>query len=436
MTKKSLLDKIARLKKEIAALQRVKNDIAKSRRELVTANRTLVKSNKRLERLILKDYHTGLFNRRYLEDAIEKELSIARRHGQPFSVIMLDIDYFKSINDAYGHKFGDIVLKHMAVTLKKSVRRHDTVIRFGGEEFIIIAPRTDRSTGLLLAQRLLITINTQNLGNRRHILSLKTSIAVASYPEDGTIMEGMDLIYIADQILRKVKEYGGNRVYSSKNMEKGESRTEEEKESTIDVKSLKNKVERLAKRANQCLVEVVFAFAKTIGLKDRYAPRRLESTARYAEGIAREMGMPRDEIELVRKAAILHDLGKVGIGEEVLRKKAKLSKEEYELIRKHPQIGADILKPVKFLRDIIPHIQYHHERWDGKGYPSGLKGEEIPLGARIISLVDNYQSLTSNRPYRKSYSEKKALQIIRAGAGKEYDPKTVEAFFRVVENRR
>lgn len=434
MTKKQLINKITRLQQKITQLENSNKENSAVGRRLAALNIALSRSNNRLKRLILKDYHTGLFNRRYLEYAVEKELSYARRHNQPFSVIMLDIDYFKAINDAYGHQFGDIVLKHIAKMMRNLVRRHDTVIRFGGEEFIIIAPKTDRFTGLVLARRLLESANLRNFGNRSHIIKLKTSIAVASYPEDGTIIEGMDLVYIADQILRRVKEYGGNRVYSSKNMETEKLDIGFEAELGVDVRFLKKKVQRLAKRANQCLVEAIFAFSKTIGLKDRYTERHAEGIVSYAERTAKELGLDPAKAELVRKAAILHDLGKAGIAEEILRKKAKLSKEEYERIKRHPQIGADILKPIGFLRDIVPFILYHHERWDGKGYPSGLKGEEIPIGARIIAIADVYQSLTSNRPYRKAYPREEALEIIRKGSGTEYDPRVVEAFLKIAEN--
>ncbi len=408
--------------------------ILKKNRELRRLNQALTKSNKRLKKLILKDFHTGLYNRRYLEDAIARELSYSRRHAVPFSVIMMDIDYFKSINDAYGHQFGDIILKHLAKRIREMVRRHDTVIRFGGEEFIIVAPKTDRATGTMLAKRILQDINSNNFGNKKHTIKLKVSMAVASYPEDGIVVEGMDLIYLADQILRRVKEYGGNRVYSHLNM--GKYIDDEESGKVTDVRFLKKKVERLAKRANQCVVEAIFAFAKTIGLKDRYTARHSESIVTYSEEIANELGLSKKNIDLVRKAAMLHDLGKAGIAEEILRKKAKLSIDEYATIKNHPKIGADIIKPVKFLHDIVPLLLHHHERWDGKGYPNGLKGEEIPIGARIIAITDVYKSLVSNRPYRKAYSKDEAIKLIEKGAGTQYDPDIVGIFLKIIKKEK
>jgi putative nucleotidyltransferase with HDIG domain len=183
-------------------------------------------------------------------------------------------------------------------------------------------------------------------------------------------------------------------------------------------------------------MEAIFAFAKTIELKDHYTGEHVENTVKYATEIAKALGLSRDETELVKQAAMLHDLGKVGISENILLKKSKLTKKEFEEIKKHPQIGADIIRPIQYLRSIIPFIFYHHERWDGKGYPSGIKREEIPMGARIIALADVYQALTSDRPYRKAYPKKKAIEIIKSGAGTQFDPKIVDIFLKILNKEK
>lgn len=398
-------------------------------------NKELIKSNKRLKQLSLRDIQTGLYNHRYLEEIIEVEFHRARRYVHPMSVIMLDIDYFKSINDVYGHQFGDLVLKQIANQLKRMVRRYDIVIRFGGEEFIIISPGVDRSHALILARRLLDTFNLYNFGNKKHMVKLKLSLAVVSYPED-RITKGMDLINLADQIINRVKEAGGNRTYSSVDIKKKKHRVLDEGKETSDIKLLKVKLDTLGKRAHQSLVEAIFAFAKTIELKDHYTGEHVENTVYYATGIARELGLPKDEIELVRQAAILHDLGKIGISEKILLKKSKLTKKEFEEIKKHPQIAVDILRPIQYLHGIIPFIFYHHERWDGKGYPSGIKGEEIPIGARIIAIADVYQALISQRPYRKAYSKKEAIKIIKNGFGTQFDPHVVNVFLKILQEEK
>lgn len=400
--------------------------------ELEKLNKQLVKSNEKLKHLVLKDPSTDLYNHRYLGEAIEAEFYRARRYAHSLSVIMLDLDYFKSINDIYGYQFGDLVLRQLARLLKSLVRRYDIVIRYGGEEFIIVSPGTNRALALNLSQRLLETINLYNFGNKKHTVKLKLSISVASYPEDKT-NKGIDLVKITEHILSKAKEYGGNRVLSSLDMKAERPVITEESEEKSDVKFLKERIDKVTRRANQNLIEAIFAFAKTLEVKDHYTGEHAERTVQYATEIAQEIGLTKDEIECIRQAAILHDLGKVGISENILRKKSKLTKKEFEEIKKHPQIAVDILRPIHFLHPILPPILYHHARWDGKGYPDRLKGEEIPIGARIVAIADVYQALISDRPYRKAFSKIEAIQIIKQGSGTQFDPNIVNVFIRVVQ---
>jgi diguanylate cyclase (GGDEF)-like protein/PAS domain S-box-containing protein len=423
----------------IQSIWRDITDRKRAEKELKKLNTELLRSNKKLRQLALKDSHTGLYNHRFFEDAIEAEFDRAKRFGHPLSLIMLDIDYFKSINDVYGHHFGDLVLKQFARLLKRMVRRYDIVVRFGGEEFIVICPGIDRTAVLILAQRLLDAVSLYNFGNRKHTVKLKLSLSIVSYPEDRTIktiIRAMDLIEVADQILNKAKEYGGNRVYSSLDIKSTGQSVSEETESVNDIAFLREKIDKLTKRANQSLIEAVFAFAKTIELKDRHTGDHVEKIVRYSTGIASSLGLTRDEIEQIRQASILHDLGKIGISEKILLKKTKLSRKEFAEIKKHPQIGVDIIRPIHFLNIIIPLVLYHHERWDGRGYPNGLKAEEIPIGARVITIADAYEALTSNRPYRKAYSKDKALVIIRKGAGTQFDPQIVSIFLKILQKKK
>jgi diguanylate cyclase (GGDEF)-like protein/PAS domain S-box-containing protein len=395
----------------------------------------LASSNRKLEQIALMDTLTGLYNQRYLEKVIEGEFHRAKRYANPLSVIMVDIDYFKSINEVYGFDFGDLVLKQFSVQLKKLVRKYDIVIRFGGEEFVILSPGSGRPETLGLAQRLLDTLSLYHFGDKKHKVRLKLSLAVASYPEDRTV-KGMDLINGADKILFKVKEFGGNKVYSSLDTSKTKYPELRKGHGKRNIKILKDEINKLTRKANQSPVEAIFAFAKTIELKDHYTGEHVENTVKYATEIGKALNLSKDEIELVKQAAMLHDLGKIGIPENILLKKSKLTKKEFSEIKKHPQIGADIIRPIQYLRGIIPYIFYHHERWDGKGYPSGIRGEEIPLGARIIALADVFQALTSDRPYRKAFTNKKAIQIIKDGAGTQFDPKIVNVFLKILQKEK
>ena len=405
------------------------------REKLEALNEELTESNRKMRQLALKDSHTGLYNHQYLSEVIEAELYRAKRYASPLSIIMIDIDYFKSINDVYGHQFGDLVLKQFARQLQRLVRKYDVIARFGGEEFVIMTPGTDLTRAMLLSQRILDAINLYNFGNKEHSVKLKLSISVVSYPEDRAI-KGVDLINLADNILNKVKERGGNRVYSSYDIYKEKKQAKPLAKESKSTRLLKNRIDQLTKKGNQSLMEAIFAFAKALELKDHYTGEHVENTVRYATDLARAMNLNKEDVEVIREAAILHDLGKIAISDKILHKRAKLSAKEFEEIKKHPQIGADIIRPIQFLHPIVPLIFYHHERWDGRGYPNGLKGDDIPVGARIIAVSDVYQALTSDRPYRKAFSKKKAIEIIKAGAGTQFDPKIVDTFLKILKKRK
>ncbi|OGW76880.1 MAG: hypothetical protein A3I73_06470 [Omnitrophica bacterium RIFCSPLOWO2_02_FULL_45_16] len=402
--------------------------------ELQKLNKELTRSNKRLNQLSVKDLHTGLYDHRYFAEIIGSEFYRVKKYGGSLSLIMIDVDYFKSINDMYSHKFGDLVLKQLAQQIRKMMRQYDIIIRYGGEEFVVILPGTDRDQAAALAQRILNAIGLYNFGDSKHTVKLKTTLSVVSCPKD-RVSNGMDMIKVAEQILTRAKEEGGNRVYTSLDKTKiGRELKKYIKPS--DIKALKQKLGRLHRQAKESITESIFAFAKTLELKDHYTGEHVERTVNYAVEIARALGLPSHEVEMIKEAATLHDLGKIGISEKILTKKSKLSKKEFEEIRKHPSIAADILRPIHVLNAIIPFILYHHERWDGKGYPAGLKGDEIPLGARIVAIADVYQALMSDRPYRKALARPNAIKIIEEGAGTQFDPRIVNMFLGILKKEK
>jgi diguanylate cyclase (GGDEF)-like protein len=408
------------------------NRYKNAEREKSKLNRELIRINEKLKSVSLIDAHTGFYNYRYLQEAVEMEFHQARRYAQNLALIMLDVDYFKSINDVYGIAFGDLVLKQLAKQLKRMVRRYDVLIRYGGEEIIVISPRLNRNAAFSLAQRLLNSLNIINFGNRKHNVKLKISLSVVSFPEDRA-KNGMDLVSLADTLLNKAKEDGGNRAFSSLDVKNRSGKIPGKNSKTIGISGLKKKIDKLNKQSKQGLSESIFAFAKTLELKDHYTGEHVENTVHFATAVANQLNLPKEEIELIKQAAMLHDLGKIGVSENILLKKGKLNKKEFEEIKKHPQIGADIIRPIQFLHDLIPFIFYHHERWDGKGYPSGIKGEDIPLGARVIAIADVYQALISDRPYHKAFPKNVAVEMIRKSSGTQFDPRVVNAFLKIVK---
>ena len=397
-----------------------------------TLNKRLMQSNRRLNKLALVDTLTGLYNHRYFEEIIDPEFERARRNAHPLSLILIDIDYFKSINEIYSHQFGDLILKQFSRHLRRLIRHYDIVIRYGGEEFLLVSPGLNREGALNFAHRILSSTSVTEFGDKNARIKLKLSLSIASYPEDN-VFKGNDLITLAEGILSKVKDNGGNAAMTSLDHGKPDQTGTDPAEKQTDVIALKQKISKLTKRANQSLVESIFALAKTIEVKDHYTGEHVEKTLLVAEEIAKALAIPDEEIERIRQAAILHDIGKIGISEKILLKTSKLSRQEYAEIKKHPLIGAEIVRPIQYLQNVIPLFYYHHERWDGKGYPIGLKGEDIPLGARIVALADVYQALSSDRPYRKAYSDEQVLKIIKSSAGTQFDPRIVNIFFKIFE---
>lgn len=390
----------------------------------------------KLKELSLKDLHTNLYNYHYFLERVSSELKRAKRYILPLSVIMIDIDHFKAINDVYGHTYGDIILKELAQCLSEFARGNDFVARYGGEEFVILLPDTNKEGALVFGKRLWEEIGNHTFDPEGRKTKIKVSLGVASYPEDGADEEGA-LLKLVDQALHEAKERGGNRISTPKRLKI--DRFEEtiiRRGGEEDVKRLKNKLFKLGNRVNRAMIEAVYAFARAVEVRDHYTVEHVERIASLSIAMGMKLGLPKKDVEDLEHAAVLHDLGKVGIDNKILDKKGKLTPAEFRAIKKHPQIGAEIIRQIHFLEAIIPLILYHHERFDGRGYLEGLKDKDIPLGARIIALADAYEALVSDRPYRKAYSREEALDIIKEeGKGTQFDPEIADIFLEIESNR-
>lgn len=397
--------------------------------QLKVENKSLIN---KLKSLSLKDTHTGLYNYRYLMERVSAEFMRSKRYILSLSILMLDIDYFKSLNDVYGHQYGDLILKEFGSFLLKSCRGPDIVVRYGGEEFVILMPDTSKQGAMIFAERLLETLQEYAFDKKDKRIKLKVSIGIANYPEDG--LENVNnLLDAADAALRNAKENGGNRVCDFQKISFQESRKLVEGQNKEDAEKLKEKLFKMEGRTNQALLETIYAFAKNIEARDFYTGKHAEDMISLVTEIGKKLNLSDKEIDCIKHAAILHDLGKVGISDNILHKKGKLTKTEYEKIKKHSLIGAEIIRCVHCLKDVVPMVLYHHERHDGLGYLRGLKGEEIPLGSRIIALAEEYQALISDRPYRKALSKEEALRIIQNDAGARLDPKIVKVFVEIMQ---
>lgn len=340
------------------------------------------------EEILYKSYHdalTGLYNRRFIEERL-KELD--KPENLPLAIIAADVNGLKVVNDALGHAMGDLMLKEAACAIKKSCRRDDIIVRWGGDEFLLVLPHTTSEKAEEIIERLKESCEkVQGLPVK---ISLATGFAVKTKKNQKI-----------GSVLREAEEW----MYRNKLLK-----------------------ERSSRRA------IIDTLLSTLMEKSAETREHAERMRELGIKIAKRLKLSSRDIDELSLLALLHDIGKVGVKEEILKKPSSLTEEEWQEMRKHPEIGCRIAQNTAELLSVAEYILSHHERWDGTGYPRGLKGEEIPLLARIISVVDAYDAMTSDRPYRKALSHEEALEEIRKNAGTQFDPKVVEIFLDIVNS--
>ena len=391
----------------------------------------LLSKDKKIEKITLIDPLTGCYNWRYLLRRIHHELNSSHRDSHSVSFIGCDIDHFQQVNEFYGVKVADKVIKELVGILRMNLKKEDTLSRWREDEFFLIIPHSDNIGALKMAKRISEQVSVHKFRYKKLVLNVKISVGVVSFPKDN-VFNSRDVVSALSVCITRAKRKGGNIVvpYSPTAV-----KPSFEPKKKANVKELRRKVEKMDVLLTRDLLETIYGFARAIEAKDSYTGKHVEHTADIAERTAKSLGLSKDEVENIKNAAVLHDLGKVGIKEKILSKKGPLNPREKEIIKTHPSIGAEILREIHALKGAVPAILYHHEYYNGKGYPLGLKGEEIPLSARIVAIADVYQALISDRPYRKAYSHKKALEIIKKESGKQFDPRIVKTFLKVIDRR-
>lgn len=352
------------------------------------------------------DSLTGLRNRRGFQDALCQELERATPAARPLSVVIADIDHFKQVNERLGHARGDTVLQEVGRCVEAASRRIDTVARTGGEEFAVILPDADEHQAYLAAERLLRELRDRFHGRPE---AVTLSVGIATFPAHGTEIDR--LLRSADEAMHAAKALGRDRVvlYSS------------EVTSILFERTGRRDVE------DQAHLATVLGLAEALDARDSSTAKHSQTVGHYAELMARELNLAPSHIERVRMAGVLHDIGKIGVPDAVLRKPGALNDEEWEQMRRHPEIGARILSG-EDLDDIRGWILAHHERPDGHGYPFGLSADEIPLEARILAVADAYEAMTADRVYRQSLGHVAAQAELRRGSGTQFDERIVDAF--------
>lgn len=370
----------------------------------------------KLEELVNKDGLTRVYNHRYFHDTLKEKVALSKKSNKPISMIFVDIDYFKHYNDLNGHQMGDEVLRIIGEILKENLRENDIAARYGGEEFGIILPDTEEKEAVLIADNIRKIIETTKFEGEENQPNglLTVSMGISVYPDKAK--DDITLIKSADDALYRAKFFMKNRV---------ETYTSILDEISADIDE--GDIE---------LVASIKTLISVINAKDRYTYGHSERVVLYCRLLAEKLNLNEEDKKTLIYSAYMHDIGKINISKEILTKSMPLTDEEWESLKKHPEDGIEIIKPVKSLDNVIPIILHHHERYNGSGYPSNLKGEEIPYLSRVLCVVDSFDAMTSNRPYNARKTYEQAIEEMRKYSGVQFDPEISAKFIEVINENK
>ena len=376
------------------------------------------------QRMALVDPLTGLSNHRALQDVVRRELAAGATQNLPVSIIMLDLDHFRQFNETYGHDSGDHALRSVAKAIRNVLRHGDMAARFSGKTFAVVLPTTDADMADALAVQMQEAIAAQTLFKDAQgaPVCLTISAGHATFPLHASAPAS--LLKAADLALYAAKRGGRNSVVAY---------TQNLIEDSAHLLPV-NIGDSIAKMGEISLptgadLETVQAFITAIDLRDGYTAAHSDGVSRYAVAIATEMHLPTEYVEALRLGGLVHDVGKIGVSDQVLRKPGKLDPEEWRQMQQHTVMGEAILRPLEQLRQLLPLVRWHHERLDGSGYPDKLRGDEIPLLVRILSVADVFEAFTAERPYHPGRPAIEGLRLLqREAAEGKMDPYVVEVF--------
>lgn len=370
------------------------------------------KNIKRLEVLANIDAVTGLYNHRYFQTRLEEEIKRTDETNSTLGMLMIDLDNFKKYNDIYGHKIGDQLLSKASKIFLSKTSEQDIVCRYGGDEFAILLPGANPERITSVIEQIRKDFN--KMVDMDEVFSLPDKVTMSAgysiYPEFAKTKD--ELIMQADSALYRAKNMGRNNVQLYRDVFE-------------DIKYFFDNDEKLFAGLR--------AILGTVSAKDKYTLGHSERVMDYAVMIARAMGLNDERTRLIKIAALLHDIGKVEIPESVLNKIGPLTDDDRYLLKKHPDYSVAILEPLADgIDNLIDSIKYHHERYDGRGYPSGIKGDNIPLEARILCVADSFDAMLSDRPYRKGMKLDEVIEELKNNSGTQFDPCAVQALISVI----
>jgi diguanylate cyclase (GGDEF)-like protein len=398
----------------------------------------------KLQQQSITDGLTGIKTRRFFWEALSSEWKRASRSGRPFSVVLIDLDKFKEVNDSLGHLEGDLVLARVGRLLEQKCRQSNVVARYGGDEFIILMPETGIDQAQVLAERLRLWLATDPMLEEHKITG---SFGVASFPVHGFAIE--DLIRVADAGMYVAKHAGGNQVSTSELFREGsavqrqlissyiEGFLQREHNGAEHLEELVSTLHKMCGSADEgdtaALREAIEALAQAAELREPNASGHGEQCGHYAGIIAQGLNLPPQEVTDAVFAGAVHDVGKLFINERILNKSGPLSEEEMAVIRTHPQLGVEVLRAIPHIDNVAQAVLSHHEAFDGSGYPFGLRGESIPLFGRILAVVDTYVNMMSERSFAPSKTHEQAIGELEKLTGTRFDGMIVRVFARLLK---
>lgn len=402
----------------------------------------------------ITDGLTGVKTHRFLMEALSSEWKRSTRANRPFSLVLMDLDRFKFVNDFYGHLEGDVVLQRVGHILEQNCRRSDVVARYGGDEFVILMPETTVEQARQLASKLRGWVASDPLLRDKNITA---SFGIAGFPVHGSTPQ--ELIQVADSSMYLSKHQGGNSVSSAEQGDPNDTKRwkKDVLEAYLGVtlkrlfstgpeafEEIYRRLEQFTRSLTEqggagsadglppAVVETVTSLALAIDAKDHYTQGHSQKVSAYAVMIAQALEMDQAEVEEIRLAGLLHDIGKVGIPEPILNKSGPLDASEWETMKSHTELGAKILEPLEAMNKIRLMVRHHHEFFDGTGYPDRLEGEQIPHGARLIAIADAYDTITSARTYKKARTPEDAFGELERCAANQFDPELVRVFIQTM----
>ncbi|MGA8067702.1 MAG: diguanylate cyclase, partial [Terriglobales bacterium] len=398
----------------------------------------------KLQQQSITDGLTGIKTRRFFWEALSSEWRRASRSGRPFSVVLIDLDKFKEVNDSLGHLEGDLVLARVGRLLEQKCRQSNVVARYGGDEFIILMPETGIEQAQVLAERLRLWLATDPMLEEHQITG---SFGVASFPVHGFSME--ELIRVADAGMYVAKHAGGNQVSTSNAFGDGsavqrqlvsgyiEGFLQREHNGPEHLEELVTTLRKLCggedDREQRAIKEAVEALSRSAELREPNAAGHGEQCGHYAGMIARGLNFSAQEVDEVTFAGRVHDVGKLFIPDSILNKPGQLTEEEFAVIMTHPRVGAEVLRAIPEIERVARAIESHHEAFDGSGYPRGLKGEDIPLFGRIVAVADAYVNMTTERGFSPPKTDEQALLELGKLSGTRFDGMIVRLFARLLK---